>query len=233
MHYYIGVHLEDRSCIGNHKEIGFWQNYFVYEIEDHVISRLDLAQRRVVVFPSKDVAMGWLFANPNRDAITVRPANNEYVLDYLGRENLVPKTLEKYKYFITPTDADNGLLFAKLVLREKVNRDYETMWSYIKSYGHSPLLSEYLFRARLAGGGSSFLSDLDPALLALDDEYFHCLKVLGKELLDEHRKIDALSCANDVNKYLAYMHDRINDLPKAIISDRRTNNVQRAAQPEA
>lgn len=223
--YYLAVHFEDKSYLGNLTQVGFWEHYYIYEIEDHVLSRVDLLRTRPVVFPSKEVAMGWLFATAQRDSIKIpdRGGVADYVKTLAG--NYMPYTKERIKYELTEDDVQAGITFAKLILHEKVDRDFENMWKYVKPQPYSPLLAEYITHVRLA-------ADVDPALshlIASHDKYNVALKTVADALYDTHVMIEQMADIPDVHAVLLHHFNQINDLPKTL-TDKETDNVQRTVK---
>jgi xylose isomerase len=209
--------------MGNLTEIGFWENYFVYEVEDHVMSRLDLVRTRPVMLPSKDVAMGWLFALAQTDSVKVsnRGGICEYVQGLSG--GYIPYTKERIKYTITEKDIENGVNFAKLVLHEKVDRDFENMWLYMKPQPHSPLLAQY---ARDYAESTDPLREYISKRHAQHDAKF---AILANALFDTHVMIDQMAERTDVHALIVHHFNQVNDLPK-MLKDTKTDNVQRTAK---
>lgn len=217
--YYLAVHFEEKSCFGNLPEIGFWENYYVYEIEDHVLSRLDLLKSRPVIFPSKEVAMGWLFATAQTDSIKItdRGGTSEYLKTLSGK--WIPYTKDRIKYEITNADISAGILFAKLVLHEKVDRDFANMWKYVKPQPHSDFIASYANSTRVA--------DSDPALahlIASYKEHDAVLKKIVDAICDSHVMVEQMSDIPDVHAALLFHFKQINELP-ATLKAESTNNV--------
>ncbi len=223
----MAVYLEDKACLGSLKEIGFWENYFIYEIEDHVLSRIDLLRVRPVMFPSKHVAMGWLFATAQTDAVKVHPGT--YVSDYLieiGNDRIVPHTKGRIKYTLNEQDVQNGAEFAKLVLHEKVDRDYENLWIYTKPQPFSRLLSDYVTYVRAAG------LPADPQLQRLydaQDSQHAAMKKVVDALYDTHVMIEQIDGSPAANAVLLHHFNQINSLP-TLLKDAETNDVQRTTK---
>lgn len=221
--YYLAVHFEDKSLLGNLKEIGFWENYYVYEIEDHVISRIDLLKIRPVMFPSKSIAMGWLFATAQTDAVKVHPGTHvgDYVTE-IGSDRVVPHTKGRIKYTLNEQDVLNGAKFAKLVLHEKVDRDYENMWIYTRPQPFSRLLSEYAMYVRSAD------APFDPAfqwIFNMHDSAYARIKMLVDALYDTHVMIEQIDGPPAAHAVLLHHFNQINNLPQLLLQDRETDNV--------
>ena len=223
--YYVAVHFEDKQYMGNLKEIGFWENYYVYEIEDHVISRVDLTRMRIVTLPSKEVAMGWLFASAQTDAVKVsdRGGLSDYVRSLDG--SYIPYTKERIKYTITEKDTQNGVAFAKAILHEKADRDFENMWSYIKPQPYSPILAEYAARNKTLKSDDPIVAHVSNAHAQYETEF----SKLANELYDTHVMIEQMSDVQDVFAVLLYHFKQINDLPTEL-KDKETDNVQRTVK---
>lgn len=223
--YYLAVHFEDKQYMGNLKEIGFWESYFVYEIEDHVLSRVDLIRVRPVIFPSYEVAMGWLFASTQTPTVKVMEHGgiSEYVRSLDGE--WVPYTKGRIKYTMTEKDIANGVAFAKIVLHEKVDRDFENMWKYIKPQPYSPLLAEYITQLRISGKADKSLAHLTQS----HDTYDAQLQNISMALYDTHVMIDRMETIPDVFAVLLYHFKQINDLPTTL-KDKETDNVQRTVK---
>jgi len=223
--YYVAVHFEDKQYMGNLKEIGFWENYFVYEIEDHVLSRVDLTRVRLVTFPSIDVAMGWLFASAQTSVVKVsdRGGISDYVRSLGG--SYIPYTKERIKYTMTDADIENGVAFAKAVLHEKADRDFENMWSYIKPQPYSSILAQYAVQHKDVESDDAIVRHVATAHAQYDAEF----SVLANVLYDTHVMIEQMSSILDVHAVLLHHFKQINDLPTEL-KDKETNNVQRTAK---
>jgi len=225
--YYMAVHFEDKAYMGSLKEIGFWEHYYVYEIEDHVLSRVDLLRVRPVMFPSKHVAMGWLFATAQTDAVKVHP--DTYASEHLAEidsTRMVPHTKGRVKYTLNEQDVQNGAEFAKLVLHEKVDRDYENMWIYTKPQSFSRLLSDYVTYVKASG------LPADPQLQRLydaQDYQYAAMKKVVDALYDTHVMIEQIDGSPAANAVLLHHFNQINNLP-TILRDAETNNVQRTVK---
>jgi DNA-directed RNA polymerase beta' subunit len=126
---YIAIHLNDRHRLGNYPEIGFWMNYFVYEIPNHLLPRLDLDGVSCIKM-KKDVAMSWKFANSERDHIKVMKGEDSVALKQLGYDNpnLEEHNEYKYKYFLTEEDYKNTTTFVKLVAAEELRKGFNRIW---------------------------------------------------------------------------------------------------------
>lgn len=209
--YYIAVHFEDKVYMGSLKEIGSWYDYYVYEVEDHVLSRIDLVRTRPVMLPSKDVAMGWLFATAQTDAIKIN--HGTFIADYLaeiGSDRIVPHTKERIKYTLNEKDVLNGIKFAKLILHEKVDRAYENMWIYTKPQPFSRLLSDYVMHVRAAGLSA------DPELQQLfdaQDSHYAAMKRVVDSLYDTHVMIEQIDGSPSTHAVLLHHFNQINSLP--------------------
>ncbi len=226
--YYMAVHFEDKTHMGSLKEIGFWEHYYVYEIEDHVLSRVDLLRVRPVMFPSKHVAMGWLFATAQTDAIKVHPGTDagDYLTE-IGNDRVVPYTKGRIKYTLNEQDVQNGAEFAKLVLHEKVDRDYENMWIYTKPQPFSPLLSDYVTHIRAAG------LPVEPELQRLfdaQDSHYTSMKKIVDAVYDTHVMIEQIDSSAAAHAVLLHHFNQINNLP-TILRDAETNDVQHTIKP--
>lgn len=207
--FYLGVHFEDKQYMGNLTEIGYWENYFIYEVEEHVLVRWDFQRIRPVVFPSKEVAMGYLFAHETRPYLRVGAFGHG--IKYLGQENCEPYKNDKFTYYLKEQDIENGLKFAKLILREKVSRDYDNLWRCLQPRTSSHVLDEYV--------NSSV--DVPDSLTQEYAERDTALYVIANILHQEHQMIDALSTTKDVQAYLAHHYVEINAAPQRILDGRK------------
>ena len=209
--YYMAVHFEDKTYMGNLREIGSWYDYYVYEIEDHVLSRVDLVRTRPVMLPSKDIAMGWLFATAQTDAIKIN--HGTFVADYLaeiGSDRIVPHTKERIKYTLSEQDVLNGIKFAKLILHEKVDRAYENMWLYTKPQSFSRLLSDYMMYTRATG------LPVDTKLQRLfdvQDSHYATMKSVTDSLHATHSMIEQIDGSPATHAVLLHHFNEINSLP--------------------
>lgn len=219
--YYIALHFEDKSAVGNIQPIGWWNNsYYVYEIEDHVISRLDFLKSRVVSM-SKEVAYGWNFALAQRDHIKVRESNTLVIEQLGGKEKLELYKPEYYKYYLTETDIANGIAFAKLMLKEELNRAYKNIWKYTNQV-HSDIYNEY-FSYVYGTDNKEFILSTETKFSKQTNnykQYYKNLEILVEDMSSLENKIDSIGSIPDVHRVLYEITIHINSFPEIIFRNK-------------
>jgi hypothetical protein len=228
--YYIAVHLEDKNYLGNLQEIGYWENFFIYEVEDHLISRLNLLNIRVVNL-SKEVAYGYKFANPQTERISL--TNSGYMYEQLKDRDLEPNPRKpgKYKYYLTEEDFRVGILFAKEILREKVYREYKNLWTYTKD-NYSEFYKEYLNNVYKTYNDEDVKSveKKYPTIVSMHKEYQSKLEEFVRYMYEAEQVVESIKTSADVHGALLYLYNAINSLQETLSNDRETRYVQRTSK---
>ena len=228
--YYIAVHFEDRLHLGNMPAVGWWRNYTIYEVEDHVISRLDLIKVRVVSMPKK-IAYGWAFCEAQRDFIRVDANNTPLIEQIGGLKNLEPHKQGKYTYYLTDEDKANGIAFAKIILKEYLYRNYKNMWAYTKE-NYSDIYSEY-FLYVYGTNDKTLISNVEktfPKLTLEYKKYYKQLGVLVEDMSKLEDMIDNIESISDVHQTVHDVIVRIDSFPEIIRRDEKIKNVQRTTE---
>jgi hypothetical protein len=224
--YYIAIHFEDKNALGNIPPIGWWNtNYYIYEVEDHVISRLDLLKVRVVSMSQK-VAYGWNFCTAQRDHIKVRESNLLVIEQIGGKEKLELYKPEYYKYYLTEDDIANGVAFGKIMLKEHLYRNYKNIWSYTKE-NYSDIYSEY-FTYVYGTDDKELISQTEnkfPKQIEDYKKYYKNLSVLVEDMAILENTIDSIGSIEDVHKALYEIAIRIDSFPQTILENREIKNV--------
>lgn len=126
---FIAVHLDDRHRLANYPNSGFWANYFIYDIPEDLLPRLNLVSIPLLKM-SEDIAMCWKFAGAKTDTVKVRKGPDSLSLKQLGEDN--PGLLEhndlKYKYVLTEQDVLNTVAFMKAIIKQELHRAYDQRW---------------------------------------------------------------------------------------------------------
>lgn len=136
---YLAVYLEDRGELAKFEAIGSWFNYFVYDISEDLVPRLDLLNHRPIVIPSKDIAYAWKFAGVTRGLIKPRKTVNEIRAQLVEvGASFEPYSELKDLYRITEEDEANALTFMRLILTDMVHRGFERQW-----YLEKPQISKH------------------------------------------------------------------------------------------
>lgn len=129
MNTYIVVHLDNKARMGGYPYVGYWMNYFVYEIPNHTVPRMDIQDMSCIKMPY-EIAMCWKFANSVKDHIKVMKGEDSLMLEQLGEDNpnLEEHNEYKYKYFLTQEDYENTTKFIQMIAMEELRRGYNIIW---------------------------------------------------------------------------------------------------------
>lgn len=222
--YYIAVHFEDKRSVGNIPDIGQWENYYVYELDADTISRLDFTNALTARFPSKDVAYAWKFAGDIRDFIRV----GEYGItsEQVGKHNLHFHKPGKFTYYITDEDRQNGIEFAKIVLKAKINRDFANIAKYTQE--HDSQVSNAYVTMVYAMKDAELVADLENRMPTLVKNYRRHVAYMQKIATELHNlecMVDSIKTPLDVRGVQDHLRVTLIELPKTIVKDRKISNV--------
>jgi hypothetical protein len=227
--YYIAVHFEDKRCMGAIQDIGQWDNHYVYEVDADTISRLDFTNTLIAKIPTKEIAYGWKFAGDVRDFLRVGARG--IMAKQLGEENLVPHKPEKFTYYITDEDRKNGVKFAKIVLKARINRDFKNIIKYTQDIylDTCSAYANYVY----ASNDASLIADLEtnmPKLAENHKNYNRYLRHIVSEMHNLELMVDSIETPEDVRGVQAQMMVTSIDLPKTLTKDREIADVQRTVK---
>lgn len=204
---FIAVHHEDKSAIGNWPEYGEWMNWYLYDLPNDLVPRLNLLGIQTVVFEDSAVAAAWKFALIKRDHIKVHPDFGGVVIEQLGADNprIMPYKPNKAKYMLTEADFANGVKFAKEIIKAIAYRGYQQMWE---------LQTSAL-----------------PLWHAAHSTESHSLKLeLVNKLLEIESKLEAATTQPEVDGILYELVVDLNPTGYPVIDGE--SDVQRSTQPE-
>lgn len=220
--FYIAVYLDDKQHIGNIKEIGFWHNYFVYEIEDTLASRLEFLKIRCIPMP-KEVAHGWKFTDLHRPFIVIR----DQALSMYGfsKEETEFHNVGKRRYVMTEEDKKNGVSFAKLVLKEEIYRKSKNLWEYTKN-NYSDIYQEY-FSYVYGTDDKNFITAVEnkyPKAVRGYKNKFLDMEFLVEKMYKAEEVVDSIKDCADVRAATGFLYDLFNSLAETIEKDKKTKN---------
>ena len=188
MSVYFAIYFEDKNPIGKYPEYGFWFNYFVYEMPEYLVPKLNLQNIRIVSL-TEEVASAWKFAGIVGDSIKVR--------DNTLPDKQIPKELReaykpgKDKYYLTEKDFENATKFMKAIMMDMAHRGFEQAWNLTK-----PAWSK-LYKG---------LPEAEPLYL----EYLEHQKSYGKMLFDFQTKIENCSTVDECGEVLVKLSKSLN-----------------------
>jgi len=222
--YYIAVHFEDRHCVGLIPSIGLWDNYYVYEIEADTISRLDFINTQIASIPNREIAYGWKFVDKLRGYIHVRDGG--VMVDQIGREKLHLYKPQKSTYYITAEDRENGVKFAKIVLRAKIHRAFANIVKYTQApCSHiSSAYANYVY----ASNDDSLIADLETNMHGLASTYKNYnkhLRYIAGEMHNLERMVDNITTVGDIGNVQGQIMLTVVDLPKTLEINGKTSHV--------
>jgi hypothetical protein len=223
--YYVAVHLEDKSYLGNMTQIGWWNNFTIYEIEDHAISRLDLLRVRTVNLPKK-IAYGWKFCDVQRDYIRVDANNTPFIEQIGGVDKLEPHKAGKYTYYLTEEDKEVGVAFGKIMLKELLHRSYRNMWLYTKN-NFSDMYLEY-FSYVYQTDDKNFISTTENNFSKLTEDYKQYYKKLGilvENMSKLESMIENISTIPEFHAAFYQITVDLNSFPEKIRTNETIKNV--------
>jgi len=221
-YYYVAVHADDRSILPSFEVLGNWNDYYIYKIDNGLLYRLDFQKIKVVAIP-ENLAHAWKFASEQREYLTFREASLSYY--NIDMSLLTNHKEDKYKYFLTEKDKQDGVEFAKLILKAKFYREFDNVWSATK-----PLSSSFSNDFILY-----LIEDLDNIKYKYKSQVmFHINnKILYENImlfvLSIENKIDSIKTQKDVNEISVYLYNTICELPE-MIKDRKIKDVQRSSE---
>lgn len=204
---YFALHLDDKHVMGNIPDIGQWQNFYVYDVDDQILFRLNLANVQPVFLPSKEVAMGWKFAAEIRDYMRV--GEGGVMANQLGEENLHPHKPGKFTYYLNDTDRSLGVEFARIILRTKLYREYGVVLTSLQSK-YSKIYNYYITHVLNNCDDDEIqrIQSRMPGLLERHKEYNNKLKILANEVYDIDLMIEDAKSPHDVAKVLSHILDK-------------------------
>lgn len=218
---YVAVYLEDKHEMGALTELGNWHNYYVYEVEDHLASRLEFLKTYCIPLPNKEVANAWKFADLARDFLVIR---DEALSFYnISKEQTQFHNIGKRRYVMTEEDKKNGLTFAKLILKGELYRKFKNLFEFTKD-SNSEIYDSFMSYV-YGTDDKKFIEKVEksyPKIVSNYKQKQKYLEILISEMSKAEDLIDSAKNCIDIRAVAGTLFELYANIPTKLINDKRT-----------
>lgn len=218
---YVAVYIDDKHEMGALKELGNWHNYYIYEVEDQVASRLEFLKTHCIPLPNKDIANAWKFADAAREFLVIR---DEALSFYdITKEQTQFHNIGKRKYIMTEEDKRNGLVFAKLILKGELYRKFKNIFEYTKD-NNSEIYDSFVSYV-YGTDDKTFIDRIEksyPKVVSNYKQKQKYLEILISEMSKAEDLIDSAKNCIDIRATAGTLAELYSNIATKMIEDKRT-----------